>query len=1102
MIVVAIPVTVGAETTVTTLLAEPPILLEASVTSDGNVGLLFSKAMSMTGVKESFHIISEDGSTRTITNTTLHSARYGTHNFIQLYLDSDIKGGDHAIISYTPGTVASEDGGLLAAIADMSIINNAPHPTLDTTELPVAFKDIAYCYSLTASNGTSPYTFDVYEGSLPMGLSLASNTGEISGTPETGGSFFFKIRVKDVDGAFDIKEYEMKISSPVCKINDTSYFTLDEALTTIPSSGSAVIELLDNIIHNEGVIIDRKTITFELNGYTININNPTNASGQAGLYVVNGGCVYLNGTGVFNVEGYSYGIYVASNGTLSRATVTNATARGGSGTAAYAYSKANLIINGNAVATGYSSFGTHAISGGIIEVYGNVDAKHQGICSSSSTIRVHGNVQAMGIDSVGNLEGIGVNVYDGIAEVGGNVIANRIGAMARAGGSITIDGTVTAPGYLQFNDYEFTTMEDYISPTTKNGYYTYQGGDNTIWIKEPAFYTLNVENGSGDGNYTANTQVNITADTAPSGKVFDHWETSNGGIFTDAASASTTFTMPATVTTVTAVYRTLEPPKPTYYTITVTAVSGGSISPSGNIQVPENSNQEFVITSDSGYVISDVKVDEISMGVISTYTFSNVTKNHSLSATFSMTGGSTDGETTGGNTGGTTGDSGSSENSNTPANEPVIDQEKVVYQPVFAGFELTSKMNKKGHATVTIPQSKVINAIGKATQDAKKQKKTENGIGVEIKIKTSNKARSVTLVLTKSVLRQLTDSKVQQFNLDTGNISITLNLDALKDLQNQSKGNVSILLTPVKKLQTSAKAVIGTRPIYKIEFKYVKNGVTKSITSLRNGSMKIGLAYIPVKQEVIGSLFAFEVNNKGKALRINNSIYDENSKQIIFNSNYFSVYGVGFISSNQKFTDISSHWAKKSIDYMVARGLFTGISQTEFSPESPITRGLLAAVLGKLSAVDISSYKNSSFNDVNAENSFLPYIEWAYQNGIIGGIGDKQFAPDQAVTREELASILLKYAKATGYNLPVTHKVMTFSDSASIAENFKEAVTTMQQAGAIMGKKNNLFHPKAEVTRAEAAAILYRYIKIGIDPSTAYGWVQNDDGQWSYFYFD
>ena len=241
------------------------------------------------------------------------------------------------------------------------------------------------------------------------------------------------------------------------------------------------------------------------------------------------------------------------------------------------------------------------------------------------------------------------------------------------------------------------------------------------------------------------------------------------------------------------------------------------------------------------------------------------------------------------------------------------------------------------------------------------------------------------------------------------------------------------------------------------------------------------------------------VDANGKAQRIDGSAYDANSGSLLIPTGHFSVYGVGYTAPSAKFTDIGTHWGKESIDYVVGRGLLSGTSKTTFAPDTAMTRGMLVTALGRLAGMDVKTYTTNSFTDVKADSAFRPYIEWAYKKGIVQGIGNQQFAPDRAITREEIAVIFANYAKATGYKLPVTREATAYADASSIGSVYQTAVTAMQQAGIMMGGTGNKFNPKASATRAEVSSMLHRYIKLTIDPTTAQGWALNDAGQYLYY---
>lgn len=381
-------------------------------------------------------------------------------------------------------------------------------------------------------------------------------------------------------------------------------------------------------------------------------------------------------------------------------------------------------------------------------------------------------------------------------------------------------------------------------------------------------------------------------------------------------------------------------------------------------------------------------------------------------------------------------------------------------------------------------------ALEKARTEAKAKNRTAYGIGAQVALDVPS-ATGLTVTLERAALNRLVSEEAKHFEITGTPVGMTFDAKALAELQRQSTGDVAISLKPI--------TVEGVRNTYDITLSWLKDGRTVNITSLGTGSVNLSIPCAPGKNEAAGYLYAVYVDDKGKVSRIADSSYDANNGSIMFSTDHFSVYGVGYAAPSAKFTDIVKHWAKESIDYVVGRGLLSGTSETTFAPDAAMTRAMLVMALGRQAGVDEKAYTGCNFTDMKTDSPFRPYIEWAYSKGIVRGIGNQQFAPDRAITREEIAAILQNYAKATGYKLPLTHEAAAYSDASSIGGTYKTAVTAMQQAGIMMGGTNNKFDPKSNATRAEVSAMLYRYIRLTIDPATAQGWAKNDAGQWLYY---
>ena len=314
-------------------------------------------------------------------------------------------------------------------------------------------------------------------------------------------------------------------------------------------------------------------------------------------------------------------------------------------------------------------------------------------------------------------------------------------------------------------------------------------------------------------------------------------------------------------------------------------------------------------------------------------------------------------------------------------------------------------------------------------------------------------------------------------------LDVTLDTVAIAELDKQSTGTVTVSAKKLTKLSDSATKLIGNRPVYDITISYQKNGKTKYVGNFGKGAVTLGLAYKATANEKSGNLFGVYVDKNGKPQLLTNSSYDNG--RLIFSRNSLSTYGVGYKTPAPSFTDTAKHWAKDNIDFVASRDLISGTSATTFAPNTDITRADFLMALGRLSGADVSSYKTSSFTDVESIDNAMPYIEWAVKNKIVSGYGNGKFGPIDSITREQMAVMMVNYAKATGYKLPVSKQANTFADDAKISAYAKDAVKAIQQTGIINGKDNNRLDPQGNATRAEASTILRRFVELVIDEGTA-----------------
>ena len=189
-----------------------------------------------------------------------------------------------------------------------------------------------------------------------------------------------------------------------------------------------------------------------------------------------------------------------------------------------------------------------------------------------------------------------------------------------------------------------------------------------------------------------------------------------------------------------------------------------------------------------------------------------------------------------------------------------------------------------------------------------------------------------------------------------------------------------------------------------------------------------------------------------------------------------------FAVDSGSITDISGHWAEESIRWALENEAFKGVSTTEFQPEGFMTRGMFVTVLGRTAGVVEADYKNTYalFRDVPAGAYYAPFVNWAVQYGIANGVDDGLFFPDTPVTREQMATFLVRYASIYNYQMvSISENIAdVFSDAGSISDFAVDSVETMRQTGILNGRSQGengyYFDPRSNATRAECAVVLQR----------------------------
>ncbi|OAB39732.1 DUF2252 family protein [Paenibacillus macquariensis] len=191
-----------------------------------------------------------------------------------------------------------------------------------------------------------------------------------------------------------------------------------------------------------------------------------------------------------------------------------------------------------------------------------------------------------------------------------------------------------------------------------------------------------------------------------------------------------------------------------------------------------------------------------------------------------------------------------------------------------------------------------------------------------------------------------------------------------------------------------------------------------------------------------------------------------------------SIYVVAHTQS-RTFADISKHWAKSEIELLASKRIIQGTSAQTFSPDATMTRAEFTMLMSIAFALK-DNVAAVSFSDVSKSAWYAGAVGAAYKAGIITGFTDGGFHPNQAMTREQMAVMIVKAAELSGKSLRASNtsgNVDAFKDASQISTWAQDAVEATHQAGIINGDGNGNFSPTAPVTRAQAAVMFKQLLQ-------------------------
>ena len=595
----------------------------------------------------------------------------------------------------------------------------------------------------------------------------------------------------------------------------------------------------------------------------------------------------------------------------------------------------------------------------------------------------------------------------------------------------------------------------------------------TLMVNEPTTYTITanaspaeggsvtVNNGTSPVSVAAGNEVTLTA-TANSGYRFTGWTSSNGDTFADPSSASTTFTMPANDVTVTAGFE-------KYYTITAAADSteGGTVDGGGDYAA--GSSVTLNATANEGYRFVGWVEGDQTVSTDTTYAF-NAEQNRTLTAQFER-----------------------------------------VY---------TVTVNASGNGTATA--DKTTAGVGET---------------VSLTATPNNGYRFTGWTFSDNVIGADVSSKTTSFTMPAGDVNATANFAKIPSVTPSTPPTVSEETTDAIQAADPGETVTvdlssGSTKLDKEVFETLAGKDVTLVIDLGDGlSWTVNGSDIPEDATLTDIDMGVTMNSDGIPVDVVNSItgerdtvqmtlahdgdfgftmtltaplgkenagywanlyhYDEADEQLSFETaaeidadgsvtipfSHASQYAIVIDTHSHAiidlpFSDVSADdWFYDPVVWIYNEGLMTGVSATEFAPEATTTRAMIVSILARLEGV--TTAEAAGFADVTDE-WYATAVNWAANVGVVNGYEDGTFKPNTAITREQLAAILMNYASYKGEDVSNRASLATYTDQPSTWA--EETMSWAVAEGLISGVTADTLQPQGAATRAQVAAILQRFL--------------------------
>ena len=364
-----------------------------------------------------------------------------------------------------------------------------------------------------------------------------------------------------------------------------------------------------------------------------------------------------------------------------------------------------------------------------------------------------------------------------------------------------------------------------------------------------------------------------------------------------------------------------------------------------------------------------------------------------------------------------------------------------------------------------------------------------------VTIDVSNVGRTVTnAVIPAAMVEKITDAVADENNdadglevkLSTG--AVTFDATALEAIAEQMTGrDLRLNLDSIgeNRLNTAQRTAVNDLNVEGVYDAYMTSNNVR-ISDFKGGKATVSVPYALKEGQIARGIVVWYVAEDGARTRMPSRYADGfTAFDVPHFSNYVIAYDEALAAACPRddtcpisaFTDASAtEWYHDGVHFVLENGIMFGMGGGLFAPGSSTSRAMMAQILWNMEGKPVVNYA-MSYTDVSGEAWYAEAVRWVSAEGIMDGYGGGKFGPNDAMTREQLAAIVYRYAKYKGVDVSVGEdtNILSYDDVSEVSEWAIPAMQWAAGSGAVGGRTASTLNPKDSATRAEIATIIMRY---------------------------